>query len=164
MTQLKMRISAFKCVLLAVLLASSALLCSCGSLPSPEASEIADAVLASQPSGEDGFTAASDEEIAVIFGCDTSVYEDMAVMYSSDSGYADIIAVFKSSGSEVKEATQNMLDEFLDKRISDFRGYAPEEVKKIEQTTVISYGMYDILVIISDFDAARDAVDAIFND
>ena len=156
--------AAAKHAVLMLLCAAAALmcLCSCGEqLPSPKASEIVDAILASQTEGEE-FTAASDEEIEIIFGCDIQNYSDVEVMYATDAGFADVIAVFKSADDDAQTETQQLLNDFLKKRHDDFAGYAPQEVKKIDASSVITYGSYDVLVSLSDFDAAKDAVDALF--
>ena len=83
-------------------------------------------------------------------------------MYATDAGFADVIAVFKSADDDAQTETQQLLNDFLKKRHDDFAGYAPQGVKKIDASSVITYGSYDVLVILSDFDAAKDAVDALF--
>lgn len=154
MRKIKALLTAFTLMLLIML-------SSCTSLPEPEVSEITDAVT-SAVTLESGFSTATDAEISVLFGCDIGDYEAVSVLYSTDAMYADIIAVFKSENSHVQSETREFLDEFIESRLADFTGYAPEEVKKIEDSGVISYGLYDILVISSDFDAAESAVDKLF--
>ncbi len=153
-----MRKIRFICILTSVLMLFS----SCGStLPSPDAAELATSILESL--GEtDSFAFADSETVDVVFGCDSTVYDDCCVMYSTEDISADIIAIFKSPDSETQEDTQAMLEAFLESRLNDFKGYAPIEVQKIENTELITYGNYDILIIISDFDSAKSVVDSAF--
>ncbi|MCD7770743.1 MAG: DUF4358 domain-containing protein [Oscillospiraceae bacterium] len=146
------------CILTSVLVLFS----SCGStLPSPDATELATEVLDSL--GEtDNFALADSETVEIVFSCDSSIYEDFCVMYSTEDISADIVAIFKSPDSETQDATQEMLEEFLESRLNDFKGYAPLEVQKIENSELITYGSYDILIIISDFDSAKSVVDSAF--
>ncbi len=145
-----------------IILASLILLTSCGStLPSPDAEELTLEIL--ETLGEtDNFTLADSETIDIVFCCDSSVYEDFCVMYTTVDASADIIAIFKSPDDEAQDETEEMLEEFLESRLNDFKGYAPLEVQKIEETELITYGYYDILIIISDFDAAKSVVDSAF--
>ncbi len=144
-------------VVSAVLLAS----CRSSSLPSPDAMELANEIL--ETLGEtDSFALADSETVDIVFGCDSSVYEDYCVMYSTEDISADIIAIFKSPDDETQDETEEMLEEFLNTRLNDFKGYAPLEVQKIENTKLITYGSYDILIIISEFDSAKSVVDSAF--
>ncbi len=145
-----------------IILASLILLTSCGStLPSPDAEELTLEIL--ETLGEtDNFTLADSETVDIVFGCDSSVYEDFCVMYTTVDASADIIAIFKSPDDETQDETEEMLEEFLESRLNDFKGYAPLEVQKIEETELITYGYYDILIIISDFDTAKSVVDSAF--
>lgn len=141
--------------------ASLVFLVCCKSLPSPAASEIADKVI-SLKNDSSGFTAADDNTVNAVFGCEPSDYDDYFVSYSNEAGSADIVAVFKTDDKSLKEKTHTMLSDFLQKRLDDFKGYAPLEVKKIEETEIISIGDYEILIISSDFKAAKSAVDSLF--
>ncbi|MCC8131890.1 MAG: DUF4358 domain-containing protein [Ruminococcus sp.] len=145
-----------------IILAVAVLFAACGSsLPSPDATELANEIL--ETLGEtDNFILADSETVDIVFGCDSTVYEDYCVMYSTEDASADIIAIFKSPESETQDDTQEMLDSFLESRLNDFKGYAPLEVQKIENTKLITYGYYDILIIISDFDSAKNVVDSAF--
>ncbi len=148
---------------IATILIMMLLLTSCGSsnLPSPDAEELATEIL--EALGEtDNFVLADSETVDIVFGCDSSVYDDFCVMYTTVDASADIIAIFKSPDSDIQSETEEMLDEFLESRLNDFKGYAPLEVQKIENTKLITYGSYDILIIISDFDAAKTFVDSAF--
>ncbi|MCD8006300.1 MAG: DUF4358 domain-containing protein [Oscillospiraceae bacterium] len=153
-----MRRTGIICILTVVVMAFSA----CGSaLPSPDATELATEIL--ETLGEtESFALADSETVDIVFGCDSSVYEDFCVMYSTEDISADIIAIFKSPDDETQDETEDMLEEFLESRLSDFKGYAPLEVQKIENTKLITYGSYDILIIISDFDSAKSVVDSAF--
>ncbi|MCD7846682.1 MAG: DUF4358 domain-containing protein [Oscillospiraceae bacterium] len=146
------------CALTAVLTLFSA----CGSaLPSPDATELATEII--ETLGEtESFALADSETVDIVFGCNSSVYEDYCVMYSTEDISADIIAIFKSPDDDTQDATEEMLEEFLESRLNDFKGYAPLEVQKIENTKLITYGSYDILIIISDFDSAKSVVDSAF--
>ncbi|MCD7822857.1 MAG: DUF4358 domain-containing protein [Oscillospiraceae bacterium] len=145
-------------VLTAVMLVFS----SCGSsLPSPDATELVTEILETLGESEN-FEHADSETVDIVFGCDSSSYDDFCVMYTTVDASADIVAVFKSPDSETKADTQEMLEEFIESRLNDFKGYAPLEVQKIENTKLISYGNYDILIIISDFDSAKSVVDSAF--
>ncbi|MCC8196141.1 MAG: DUF4358 domain-containing protein [Ruminococcus sp.] len=145
-----------------IILAVSVLFTACGSaLPSPDATELATEIL--ETLGEsDNFALADSETVDIVFGCDSSVYDDYCVMYSTEDISADIIAIFKSPDDETQDETEEMLEDFLDTRLNDFKGYAPLEVQKIENTKLITYGSYDILIIISDFDSAKSVVDSAF--
>lgn len=146
-----------------VIFAVMLLLTSCGSsnLPSPDAEELATEIL--ETLGEtDDFELADSETVDIVFGCDSSIYDDYCVMYTTVDASADIIAIFKSPDGDSQSETEEMLDEFLESRLNDFKGYAPIEAQKIENTKIMTYGSYDILIIISDFDVAKTVVDSAF--
>ncbi len=146
-----------------IILAVVVLFVACGStLPSPDATELATEIL--EALGEtENFILADSETVDIVFDCDSSVYDDFCVMYSTEDASADIIAIFKSPDGETQADTQEMLDSFLESRFNDFKGYAPLEVQKIENTKLITYGYYDILIIISEFDSAKSVVDSAFS-
>ena len=148
---------------IATILVVMLLLTSCGSsnLSSPDAEELATQILETLGEADD-FVLADSETVDIVFCCDSSVYEDYCVMYTTVDASADIIAIFKSPDSDTQSETEEMLDDFLESRLNDFKGYAPLEEQKIENTKLITYGRYDILIIISDFDAAKSVVDSTF--
>ncbi len=136
----------------------------CGkSYPEPDMSTLTEAAVSSQPQSID-FSDADGDTVNAVFECDVSLYDDFCVMYSSDPASADIIAIFKSSDEKMHAEAQKMLNDFLSQRIDDFKGYAPLEVKKMEDCRVVSYGKYDILMILPDFSSANEAVGKVFSE
>lgn len=150
--------------LICFLILALTLLSACGkSYPEPDMSAILDAAKSSQPQAAD-FLEADSKTVNAVFGCDVSLYDDFCVLYSSDPSSADIIAIFKSSDEQRRSETKDMLSGFLLQRIEDFKGYAPLEVKKMESCRVLSYGKYNILMILPDFSLAEESIKSLFNE
>lgn len=139
----------------------SLLFVSCGKMAEPLADEVVSAAMQSQISiGE--FIEADEKAAGIIFDIDYSLCEEYSVYYSDEAGSADIIAVFKTKDDEVKNNIVSALEKFLEIRLEDFKGYAPLEVQKIEKTKILSYGDYEILMILPDFEAAENALNTLF--
>lgn len=144
-----------------LVIVSLLLFASCGRMPQPTAQEIVEAVKASQQQNGE-YVSADEEMIKILFDFEPSDYSDWAVEYSKEAACADVIIVFKSGDKDTQSKTQDFLKEFLERRLNDFKGYAPEEAKKLEESRLLTYGNYDILTICGDFRSAKDAADRLF--
>lgn len=138
------------------------LLTSCSSLPEPDAHELADKIISGQPAGE--FDEADGDMISILFGLDVEDFSDCAVYYSKEPASADIVIIFKSDNKETLESVKDILEEFRKSRIEDFKGYAPEEAAKLEESKVITKGKYDILVVMPDNGAAQKVINTAFEE
>ncbi len=147
---------------LIAILSAFLFLTSCSSLPEPDAKELADKIISGQSAGE--FEEASADMISILFGLDVENFNDYAVYYSKEPASADIIIIFKSDKKETLEIVKEILEEFRQSRIEDFKGYAPDEAAKLEESKVITKGKYDILTVMPDNQAAQDTVNSAFEE
>ena len=60
------------------------------------------------------------------------------------------------------ESVKEVLEEFRQSRIEDFKGYAPEEAAKLEESKVIIKGKYDILAVMPDSQTAQETINTAF--
>ncbi len=136
------------------------LLTSCSSLPEPDAHELADEIISGQQTGE--FDEADGDMISILFGLDVEDFSDCAVFYSKEPASADIVIIFKSENKENLESVKEILEEFRNSRIEDFKGYAPEEAAKLDESKVIIKGKYTILTVMPDNEAAQKVINTAF--
>lgn len=145
---------------LIVVLFALLLLTSCSSVPEPDAHELANKIISGQSAGE--FEEADGDMISILFGLDVDDFSDCAVYYSKEPACADIIIIFKSDKKETLESVKEVLEEFRQSRIEDFKGYAPEEAAKLEESKVIIKGKYDILAVMPDSQTAQETINTAF--
>ncbi len=138
------------------------LLTSCSSLPEPDAKELANKIISGQQAGE--FDEADGDMISILFGLEVEDFSDCAVFYSKEPASADIVIIFKSDNKETLKSVKGILEEFRESRIEDFKGYAPEEAAKLEESKVIIKGKYTILTVMSDNEAAQKVINAAFEE
>lgn len=74
--------------------------------------------------------------------------DDGAFAYASSS-YADEITVLHASEEDDIKTVQKHLEDRIDRRMSDFNGYKPEEVDKLENAIIKVSGKY-ILMVVAD--------------
>ncbi len=137
------------------------MLSSCGSFPEPDVHELADSIISGQAAGE--FKEADGDMISLILDVDANDYSDSALFYSSEPACADIIVIFKTDKSDLQSETKKILSDFRESRLKDFKGYAPEEAVKIEDSEVISKGKYVIWAVMPDGEAAKKQIDSAFS-
>lgn len=148
----------FLCLLISAIITVSA----CGRTQEPLVQDIVDSIISSNWYASD-FVQADALTAGIIFDCDVSAYDDYAVYYTDEPAKADIIIVFKTGDKNLGKDTADFLESFIESRRKDFEGYAPLEVKKIDQSSVVTRGSYIILLILEDSDAANAALDSVFS-
>lgn len=144
-----------------VIIAALLMLVSCGQLPEPDANELAQDIILNQSAGE--FEPADNDMISLLFDVDTAGYSDCVLYYSAEPACADIIVIFKSEQSDLLADTKEILEDFREDRLEDFKGYAPEEAAKIESSKVLTKGKYVIWVVMPDEDDALKRIDTAFS-
>lgn len=93
-------------------------------------------------------------------------------LYSLDENTADSVALIASTGATAEEIavihatsndTVNAVMEAVGARVAaqrnGFENYVPEELEKLSEPVIVSWGQYVVLVVSDDNDAARAAVD-----
>lgn len=88
--------------------------------------------------------------------------DDGALCYAGGTEVAEI-AVIECIDSAVLTEIKEIFEEYIEKRIGDFTGYAPEQAAIVENASVEIKGDYAVLLICSDMSAARDALDDCFD-
>ena len=136
------------------------LLTSCSQYAEPDVSVLMEELLSGQDTEE--MTAATAEEVGILFDIDLSLAEDFAVSYSGKGGCADIVAIFKLNSKEDAPDAAAVLEKYREDRYNDFLGYAPFEAEKIENGRVLTYGRYVILIVLPDIESALSAAEKAF--
>ena len=72
--------------------------------------------------------------------------EDGAYAYAS-SAVADEVTIIYASETDDVKVIKKHLEERIDRRINDFNGYKPEEVEKLENAVIDTYGRYVFMVV-----------------
>ena len=106
-----------------------------------------------------------------IFAIDTSViatmYPDLpegttAAVYASSGALSDEVAVFKALDEAGAEAIEEQAEQRMDDREESYSDYMPDEADKLENAVVERSGVYVVVVVCGDSDAAKEQVDALF--
>jgi len=91
---------------------------------------------------------------------DDESVEEFSLIYAGSGGYSDEIAVIKvKSAEDIKNVEIVMLDR-VEKRLNDFKGYAPLEYEKLSNAVVTINGDFAFLAVCDNPDKAEK----IFND
>ena len=72
--------------------------------------------------------------------------EDGAYAYAS-SAVADEVTIIRASETDDVEVIKGHLEERIERRMQDFNGYKPEEVEKLENAVIDTYGRYVFMVV-----------------
>lgn len=136
------------------------------------AAEIGNAVVASQP---EEFWAAlhplsadqDPEELAVYlstaYGLPREAWVDGVAGYAEGMGASEMAVLQLADGWDKEEAVQALWD-YIDGRLIDFTGYAPEEAALVEDALVLERGRWLLLAICPDPAAADSAFRSFFGE
>ena len=82
---------------------------------------------------------------------------DGAYAYASSS-YADEISIILATEEDDVSVIEKHLEDRIERRVNDFRGYEPDEVEKLNNAVIDTNGNYVIMVVAT---APQDIVDEI---
>ncbi len=88
--------------------------------------------------GDDVFT----NNCEKLYGEPAENFTDGGIMYVSSGASADEISILTGSGD-----CEKLLKDRVERRVSDFEGYKPDELDKIKSAEVFEYGGLWIMVI-----------------
>lgn len=74
---------------------------------------------------------------------------DGGIIYAGSGGWADEVSLIKPADGDYDRAV-NALEARRDMRITDFTGYKPDEISKIESCEIFVSGDYAVLIISDD--------------
>ncbi len=84
------------------------------------------------------------------------------ICYAGISGVtADELLVAEAPSEEKLNEYYSKIESYIENRISQFSGYAPEEVPKLESALLIKDGMYIIYIACADTNKAQQVIDGI---
>ncbi len=82
--------------------------------------------------------------------------DDGAFAYAS-SAYADEITVLHAAEADDVKTIVKHLEDRIDRRMTDFNGYKPEEVEKLGNAVIKTSGNYILMVVADNPEAVEDA-------
>ncbi len=89
---------------------------------------------------------------------DTSTLEDASYYMCASGAYPDEIAVMKFTSSDSAEQGRAAVQSRLEKQISVYESYTPDEMYKLEGAVLEVSGNYLYYIVTSDNDKAEDIV------
>lgn len=130
-----------------------------------ESSEIADAkAILSQISDDklDGSAFYGDETFSSnckkLYGAEEGTFSGGGIIYATSGGYADEVSMLKTAdGTSAKK----YLDARLESRMTTFKNYNPDEVKKLEASEIFQCGDWWVLVISDNHEKIADQIKTI---
>lgn len=102
--------------------------------------------------GDDVFTANCEK----LYGEPAENFTDGGIMYVSSGASADKISVLAGDSD-----CEKLLKDRVDRRVSDFEGYKPDELDKIRSAEVFEYGGLWIMIVSDKSDNIRSDIQAI---
>lgn len=106
--------------------------------------------------GEDTY----DQYFDYLYKSDLDKIDDGAFAYASEA-YADEITVVHFKDESDAAAFKNKLSDRIERRMQDFNGYKPEEVKKLEHAQIYVEGRYAVMAVADNAEGIIDAFKAI---
>ena len=92
-----------------------------------------------------------------LYGMETDKLEEY-IAYSSGGATADEIVLVKVKDDEDVEGVKQALKERIEDQKENFVSYVPEEMKKLENPILKTYGKYIILCIHNDYEQAEELI------
>lgn len=83
---------------------------------------------------------------------------DGGISYAATGGLADEISIVHVKSDKEMADAKGYMQARIQKRIKDFTGYKPDEVKKLESAKVIVHKQYIALIINENVDAIEAAI------
>ena len=103
----------------------------------------------------------SSENASALFSylCDLdySKVDSFFLAYCADGKKADEIAVVKLKSSNDTQEAQNLINEHVQKRISLYKTYGPDQVSRAQKAQVFSQSGYVVLIICDNQSAVKSA-------
>lgn len=147
--------------LIAILLSFMLLLCSCGEKNAPmnrdQAEKLVTNIMLYTNVFSEEMVKLGDNSLSNIFPfLDDSPWK---VCYSGSSGVtADEFLIAEAPSQEKLEEYYSKIKSYIENRISQFSGYAPEETPKLESALIVKDGAYIIYIACKDTEAAQQAI------
>ena len=102
------------------------------------------------------------DDLSVYFtDLDTSALEAASYYMCASGAYPDEIAVFKFTSAELAEAGKAAVQTRLDKQISVYESYTPDEMYKLEGAVLEVDGNYIYYLVTSDNARAKEIAEAL---
>ncbi len=150
----------FTGAILAIIIALSAILSSCGVENSTYSSDIAVSELGAAVDEALGFsetlTEVPDDYIKGMMGIDTSAFADYTVKIRASGANIDEYGIFKAPDGMAVSDVENIIGNYLEMRLEIWMDeYMPEEKPKLENADIEIMGSYVVYCILDD--ASKDA-------
>ena len=110
----------------------------------------------------DQMTEMNADDACRFYNIDAELITDGAA-YVGSGATAESLAVFQAADPAAAQTTADALQTFLDGWIDGYSDYDPEEVPKLESAILQQEGVYVILCVSADNDAAADIIDDTWN-
>lgn len=101
---------------------------------------------------------AYDESFSNLYGVQYDMIDDGAILQTAAGGVADEISVLHVKKNEDVSIAQSKLSDRITERTSEFNGYKPEEVYKLDNARVIVRGNYVCLIAADDPDSIETEI------
>lgn len=101
---------------------------------------------------------AYDESFSNLYGVQYDMIDDGAILQTAAGGVADEISVLHVKKNEDVSIAQSKLSDRITERTSEFNGYKPEEVYKLDNARVIVQGNYVCLIEADDPDSIETEI------
>lgn len=123
-----------------------------------DCAEVAQAVLASQ-TFPDTMTEQTDKRMLKVLGLEESQLAQGAMTLDASRVTAEAVIVLTAADQKQLPALEAALEGYRQSMLIQYRDYKPAEVPKLEAAKVCTQGLQCALVIASDQNAARQALD-----
>lgn len=101
------------------------------------------------------------DDMSIYFAeLDTSVLEDVSYYMCASGAYPDEIAVFKFNTAEAAEQNKAAVQTRLDKQISTYETYTPDEFYKLEDAVLTVKGNYIFYFVTENNSRASEIVES----
>lgn len=97
-----------------------------------------------------------------LYGISYEVLSDGGIVFAGSGGLADEVTILKAKDGNIKKLT-SMLESRIERRISDFTGYKPTEISKIEKAVVFECGGFAILIISDNGEILKHQIEEIIS-
>lgn len=96
-----------------------------------------------------------------IYGMEESA-DTETLFYMSSGATADELTIFKSADESSASELEKSVSERLNYQKRSFEAYNPDEVTKLDGAVLKTSGVYVLLVVADDYDAANSVIDEYF--
>ena len=105
---------------------------------------------------KDNYVKLKELDIKKLYGLNVSEYDGVMLYVSTNALSADELLLLKVKSEDQLEEVRKAIDKRLERRMNDFKGYAPEEEAAIDKAIVSIRGKYVFVSIGGDAQKLKD--------